>query len=153
MDAQEIKKEIGRLKASGATTYENCHMLVTLEKALKYMEEGGPDPSDGCMEDADKLTMQQAGTWVNSMKNADGSVGAHWTMEQTEQFRAQRGIDCSPVDFWVTMNMMYSDYCKAAKKNNTSTVDFFVDMAKAFLDDADARPGKLTLYYRYVSEH
>lgn len=98
------------------------------------------------------LTKQEAELWVSRMKNADGSVGAHWAMGQTEQFRTQRGIDCDPLKFWVSMNMMYSDYCKVAKKNNASTVDFFVDMAKAFLDDVDARPDKLVLYYRYVAE-
>ena len=40
---------------------------------------------------------------------------------------------------------------EAAKKNNASTVDFFADMAKAFLDDADARPDKLALYHKYVA--
>ena len=30
------------------------------------------------------------------------------------------------------------------------TIDFYVDMAKAFLDDKDAGPDKLAKYYQYV---
>lgn len=152
MDAQEIKQEINRLKAEGATTYENCELLICLKRALKYIEEDVPWEASPDPEDAHAMTMQEADAWVSHMKNADGSVGAHWTMEQTQQFRAQRGIDCKPIDFWVTMNMMYSDYCKAAKKNNASTVDFFADMAQAFLDDVDAKPDKLERYCKYVVE-
>lgn len=98
------------------------------------------------------MTEQEAESWVSRMRNADGSVGAHWPMDKTEQARTQREINCDPVKFWVAMNMMYSDYCEVAKKNHASTVDFFVDMAKAFLDDADARPDKLERYYECVAE-
>ena len=49
------------------------------------------------------------------------------------------------------LNMIYSDYVKVAKKFNVgSNIDFYVDMAKAFLDDKDAGPDKLTKYYQYV---
>ena len=29
-------------------------------------------------------------------------------------------------------------------------IDFYVDMAKAFLDDKDAGPDKLVKYYKYI---
>lgn len=99
------------------------------------------------------MTKQEAESWVSCMKNADGSAGAHWSMDKTEQVRTQRGFNCDPVKFWVAMNMMYSDYCEAAKKNSASTVDFFADMAKAFLDDVDAPPDKLMRYYAHVIMH
>lgn len=98
------------------------------------------------------MTEQEAKSWVSRMKNADGSVGAHWPMDKTEQVRTQRGFNCNPVTFWVAMNMMYSDYCEVAKKNNASTVEFFADMAKAFLVDVDAKPDKLARYYECVAE-
>ncbi len=40
--------------------------------------------------------------------------GPHWTMAQPEQARKQRNVDCNPPKFYVTINMMYSYYCKAA---------------------------------------
>ena len=97
VDAQEIKRSIEELKVSAKTTYGNCEKLVILEKALKYMDDGGRRLADAHDEDAHRVTLQEAGAWVNRMKNADGSVGAHWTMEQTEQFRTQRGIDLSSI--------------------------------------------------------
>jgi hypothetical protein len=39
------------------------------------------------------------------------------------------------------------------KKHNAATVQFYVDMAKAFLDDEDAVKDKLAQYYRYVVRH
>lgn len=64
-----------------------------------------------------------------------------------------KGIDCEPLQFWITMNMIYSDYVKVAKKLGMNNVDFYACMAKAFLDDKDAQPDKLARYYEYVVKH
>ena len=65
--------------------------------------------------------------------------------------QAQRGIECDPAEFWAALNLIYSDYVKVAKKFNVgSNIDFYVDMAKAFLDDKDAGPDKLAKYFQYV---
>lgn len=98
------------------------------------------------------MTRETAMEWTREMQNADGSRGPHWTMEKTEEARNQRGIQCDPVKFYVAMNMMYSDYVKAAEKVNCSSMDFYAYMAKAFLDDKDAQPDKLERYYRYIVE-
>ena len=98
----------------------------------------------------DKRTAEE---WVSRMKNADGSTGPHWTMEKTRQLAQQKGIDENPVEFWVTMNMLYSDFGKAAQKHGLqNNVDFFVDMAQAFLDDKDAQEDKLARYYQYIAK-
>lgn len=92
--------------------------------------------------------------WMSRMKNSDGTTGPHWTLEQVRQVMAQRGIDCDPIEFWAAMNMVYSDYYGVAKHHDMAgKIDFYVDMAKAFLDDKDARPDKLARYYSSVVEH
>ena len=49
--------------------------------------------------------------------------------------------------------MLYSYYEKKKKKHDVATMQFYVDMAKAFLDDEDAVKDKLEQYYRYVVRH
>lgn len=98
----------------------------------------------------DKATAER---WAGKMENEDGSTGPHWTMEQTKQVQAQKGIDCDPVHFWVAMNMVYSDYMKVAKKLGVNNADFYSSMAEAFLDDKDAQPDKLERYYQFVVKH
>lgn len=99
------------------------------------------------------FTHETAMAWVDQMENADGTHGAHWTMEQTKELQEKKGISHDPVEFFAAMNMMYSDYCKIAKRYNVNTADFYASMAKAFLDDKDAAPDKLAKYYEYVVEH
>jgi hypothetical protein len=109
------------------------------------------------MEDADMdikpLSQFEAMQWVNNMKNADGSTGPHYTMEQAKQIMDQQGYSGDEVDFFVAINMMYSDYCKVAKRNNCGTTEFYAAMAKAFLDDKDAQPEKLSRYKKYIAGH
>lgn len=103
--------------------------------------------------DHQPLTREKAEAWVAKMENSDGSTGAHWTLEQTKQFQSQKGIGLDPIKFWVTMNMMYSDYFMAAEKAGAGSVDFYADMAKAFLTDKDAQPDKLDRYYCAIVKH
>lgn len=89
--------------------------------------------------------------WTSKMENEDGTKGPHWNMEQIKKVMEQRNMTGDPVEFWVAMNMMYSDYCKAAKKLGVNTVDFYAEMARSFLDDKDAgAPDKLTAYYEHI---
>lgn len=121
-----------------------------LQKDTRFFaRESGYSTSVG--ETVHPLTRQAAEQWVSNMENVDGSTGGQWTMEQTEQVRKQRGFDLDPVQFWATMNMMYSDYFVVAKKNGTNTVDFYADMSRAFLDDKDAKPHKLARYVEYIA--
>lgn len=101
-----------------------------------------------------RLSHEEAMNWAREMKNEDGTKGPHWSMEQAKQVMAQKGVECDPLEFWLALNMMYSDYCKVFRKHGVGDkIDFYVDMAKAFLDDKDAYPDKLTRYYDSVVRH
>ncbi len=110
----------------------------------------GPRRLSGFAGSEAKIGREQAMQWAQGMENEDGSQGPHWTIEQTKQVQAQQGIDCDPVEFYLAINMMYSDYVKVAKKLGVNKVDFYACMAKAFLDDKDAGPDKLGRYFEYV---
>lgn len=143
------EKAIKELEAE-QPSYKNCEVLSW----MYLVRDGAPARAEGdyIHTDCAPLTKAQVIAWVGAMKNADGTRGGHWSMEKTEEIRKQRGIECDPVMFYAAMNMMYSDYCKAAEKTGAVSVDFYAYMAKAFLDDEDAAPNKLARYYYFVAE-
>ncbi len=51
------------------------------------------------------------------------------------------------------MNMLYSNFGEVFKKHDVATMIFYVDMAKAFLEDEDAVKDKMEKYYRYIVKH
>ena len=93
------------------------------------------------------MTKEKAQHWIRSLKNADGSTGEHWTYDQTSQVMKQRNIDCDPVEFYATMNMLWSDYGRVAEKFGVSNVEYWAELSKAFLTDKDAIEDKLSIYY------
>ena len=99
------------------------------------------------------FTLADAEDWTSHMVNADGTKGPHWTLEQVKQIMAQRNIPGDPAQFWAAINMIYSDYCKAIQKTSANTLDFYVSITRAFLDDEDANPDKLKLYYEHIVKH
>lgn len=97
---------------------------------------------------------ETATRWAEHMQNADGTVGPHWTMDQTSAVADASGIphDIPRWAWGVTMNMMYSDYYDVARKFGVNVPEFYAELARAFLMDKDG-PGpeeKLCAYYRCI---
>jgi hypothetical protein len=74
-------------------------------------------------------------------------------MEQTTKAMHARKLHCDPVEYWVIVNAMRSDYPKLAAKYGVDHMDFFADMAVEWLEDEDARPGKAENYWKCVVNH
>lgn len=102
---------------------------------------------------SEPFNRKTAEEWVSGMKNSDGTNGQHWTLDQTKQLMAQRKIDGDPVQFYAALNAVYSDFYGVAKKHGVSNIEFFADLAKAWLEDKDAVPDKAAAYYEYVVKH
>ena len=91
------------------------------------------------------LTEDQAKDYVAHMVNKDGSKGGHWTHEQTHSYMTshEEYKDLNDLEFYVAMNMMYSDYYKPAY-----TTDNYAMLAKDFLSDKDAPKNKVVRYIK-----
>ena len=131
-------------------TVEQATAVVELLCALHKLD-GHED--DG----AEDFTEADAKAWAGRMKNADGTTGPHWTMEQTTAVAESMGIQATAVPRWawgVTMNMMYSDYYHVAVEFGLNRPEFYAALAKAFLCDKDG-PGpehKLMAYYEHIAK-
>lgn len=104
----------------------------------------------------EQLTEEMATAWVNKLKNTDPEhpVGAKWSRETLKPLAMKHGFNTpeKQLEFWVVMNMMHSDYAETAKKHGVSTLDFFADMAKAWMKDKDAVEHKTAAYIACCTE-
>jgi hypothetical protein len=101
-----------------------------------------------------KLNRDLAIEWVRKMKNADGSTGAHWRLEQVKQIMRDRGIKKDEAELYAIMNALYSDYCVVFMDHGVNeSPDFYLDLACAWLDDEDAVENKAGAYYECVVKH
>lgn len=125
-----------------------------------YMHGGGGSPGDYEMGHGEGmeygLSYEDAEKWVDSMKNADGSKGGVWDIEEIEKFLKERGMKKDPVDVWAGMNALYSDLCEVMGKYYHTTdkdMNFWLEAACAFwLEDDDAVEDKLSVYYDCIVE-
>lgn len=109
-----------------------------------YAEEG----------ESGKLTREEAEKWVRGMKSEDGKTGPRWQFDQIKQYAGNFGIQGDEVvEFFAIMNALASDYGKVARKHGVDKVDFYADMAKAFMHDKDAVPDKVRVYYECIAKH
>lgn len=96
------------------------------------------------------MPYEVAEEWVRSMTRSDGGRGAKWKFEDAERLMQEHKIDCNPVEFWVALNAVYSDYGKVCKMFGMTKDEFWVKMAEAFICDEDAVGDKLMAYYECV---
>lgn len=93
---------------------------------------------------------------VEGMENEDGTKGPHWTVEETTSVANQMGINLKSEkhnkwDWYVAMNMIYSDYYKAVvAMTGSANTKHFAELAKAWLCDKDIDEGKMWHYYVYL---
>lgn len=131
--------------AKKLSSYNNAY------NAICQWEEDEANDIKSVSNDSSSFSLDTAQAWTKKMKNEDGTQGPHWTLEQAKQIMAQRKIGLDPVQFWVTLNMIYSDFSPVAKKHGLGgSLEFYTDMAKAFLTDKDAKPDKISRYYEYI---
>lgn len=130
----------------------------------KYSWAADPDESEKSYSEAKSesettkfhaiMNEQIAEEWTQSMDNADGTKGAHWSIEQTKKLMEQKKElqEFDLPDVFAVINMMYSDYVEVAKKLNVNVIDFYVSMTIAWLKDTDASAGKdkTAVYYEHV---
>ena len=93
---------------------------------------------------------------VEGMENEDGSKGPHWSVEETTTVANQMGINLrsekhNKWDWYVAMNMVYSDFYKAVvAMTGSANTKHFAELAKAWLCDKDISEGKMWHYYVYI---
>lgn len=157
-----MKKEIGDYKKrlddemikcmDGSITGQRMMTIKEINQCWMELDDRERRMNGGDTADAAPLTRAEASAWTARMKNADGTTGAHWTMEQTIPYMMARTVTAPPETFWCVMCMMYSDYYKVARAHGVDTPEFYADLAAAFLDDEDAAPNKAGRYYHCVAE-
>lgn len=105
---------------------------------------------DGKYRMTEQLTEEIATAWVEELENTDPDhpTGPKWSRETIKPLAMKHGFTTpgKQLEFWVVMNMMYSDYAETAKKHGVSTLDFYADMAKAWMRDKDAVEHKTAAY-------
>lgn len=112
---------------------------------------------------ADKITMEpeastftedDARRWTEHMENDDGSMGAHWTLEQTTAVANSIGVHVDPWIWFSALNMEYSDNFEVAQKYGLDRPEYYADLAKAFLFDEDGGgpEAKIAGYYHGIVE-
>lgn len=85
---------------------------------------------------------------VAGMQNEDGTVGAHFTVSDSDMLAQRAGLrfgedTFNKWDWYYTLNMVYSDYYSYVPND----VGTYVNIARAFIDDKDAPSGKAYRYY------
>ena len=132
-----IEKEITNILDNKPMSCDNLERFVLLCKAMKYLGKTHRE-----------FTEEDAKEWAKHM-----NPPARWTMEQTTAVMRQNGYKHKPCEFWVIMNMLFSDYGKTMIKYGADKPEIWAALAHDFIDDIDADEDKVGRYWRDIVKH
>lgn len=116
-----------------------------IEKAVEHVE-------DAPKKEYRALTRYEAREWTAKLRNADGTQGEHWTMDQTKAVQKSNDIRCDEAEFYAVINALYSDFSKVMSSIGITDkdVDFWCRFAQGWLRDEDAMPHKAMRYLKCI---
>lgn len=132
-----IEKELTVMLEKGSLTPGNVRWINDLSLLMQNLKKMHHE-----------FTEEDAREWAKNM-----NPPARWTMEQTTAVMQQNGYNHNPCEFWVVMNMLFSDYGKTMIKNNMDKPEVWAALANDFLDDGDAVKDKVGRYWRDIVKH
>ena len=143
-------KELIKKYIDDASEYDMEMLTHKTDKFVEEVREKHPEMVDKFLMKIDLIlnpnfTKESAEYAVSKMKNKDGSIGEHWNYNTTTKVLEAKGYDFKPCDWYYTLNMIYSDFYKQGRTDDT-----YVEMAHDFLADADGAENKAKKYYKYV---
>ena len=120
----------------------------------QYGRRYAPEPESKAAEamTGDRLSREDAERWVRHMHGADGTKGGRWSLQEVMQYAGNYGVYGDDViEFFAAMNALYTNFVGVAKQYGVDKVDFWTDLAKAYMHDANAMPGKIKKYYEHIA--
>ena len=90
------------------------------------------------------LNCEMAEKIISKMK----PYGMHWTKADVEHVLDAHSIHLSLVDAWVVMNMAYNDFHKLFGDD----VEMYLKYTREFIEDEDAKPGKVYTYFTQIPQ-
>lgn len=150
MTKEEIKKLDEKASKLGKLNPQEIQYIKALMSIITDIEEINEDRIEEEIEEIIPI-------WISELINEDGTKGAYWTKSETSEVARNNGIDFYNItedDWYMAMNMVYSDYSDIAKKYGVDSVSFYVDLAKQWLWDKDTIQGedKLLKYYMFIAD-
>ena len=143
--------------AEHLSVYRGAYKAISMLEKKQHAQssKGISERSAAYIEDNESIPLDWSAAmeWTGHMKNSDGTKGPHWSAEQIQQVMKKLDINCDPVQFYAVFNAVYSDYCAVAKKHKVDTIEFYADLANAWLDDADAVEDKAKAYFDCIVKH
>lgn len=124
------------------------HLTKKIDHFVEDVREKHPDMVEHFLIKVDLLlnphfTKETSKYAVSKMQNKDGSVGEHWSRETTDKVLESKGYNFNHCDWYYVLNMMYSDYYKSGRSDET-----YIELACDFLSDKYAPHDKAKKYYK-----
>ena len=132
-------------------TASRMYNIADYQGGSQYQVEG----NFAMMGGGDKLSKEDACDWVDNMQNEDQEHprGGVWSMEEAKELARLVHMTTDGqkfIDFYAMVNAMYSDYSKVAEEYDVEEPEFFAKLAKAWIEDKDAKKNKTALYYHCI---
>ena len=125
------------------------HLTHKVDQFVEVVREKHPDVVEHFLIKVDLLlnphfTRESSKHAVSKFRNKDGTTGEHWNYETTTRVMESKGYDFNPCDWYYVLNMIYSDFYKSGRSDDT-----YIELAYDFMTDIDGSEDDAKKHYKY----
>lgn len=130
-------------------TYEQMiEYKIVMEELMHELEKHDPNLYNKTISKLEEIAyhipLEKAKHIVMNMK----PYGEHWSYEKIKDFMQTKGIVGKCEEYYLVMNMMYSDYYDVATNfGHQSDPEFYFELAHSFINDVDGKKFKVQRYF------
>lgn len=138
------KKYMEEIIKSGDKESMEC-LAYAFDMAMEHLEECNPEMYEKLemklyvAVNGKQLNEEMAEKIIMNMQ----PYHMQYTLEESKKIMKEYGLSLNPIDFWVVLNSACNDYKELFGDN----LEMYVKYAKLFIEDEDAKPGKVFTYF------
>lgn len=120
-----------------------------VDETMENIKHRYPDLYQSLVDELETIAFRISYTEARQIVRGMKPRGEVYSKEETERLLQQYGIDYKcPIEYYLCINMMANDYYDTARKFNLAKDDqFYLCLAKDFIDDVDGKPFKVQRYF------
>ena len=120
-----------------------------LDETMENVKHRYPDLYKNMVEELEDLAFKIPYDEARQIVRGMRPRGEVFSLDETKQLIDKYGIKAKcPIEYYLCINMMANDYQDTARKFGLErNTEFYLSLAKDFIDDADGKPHKVQRYF------
>jgi hypothetical protein len=145
---EEYRELMEKIAAKGEKFEDMIEFRAAMDEIMSRVCKNYPQMFHDFVEHIEDIVYEMPLEKAQYITRGMKPFGEHWTYEDVKNVLSNKGIYKHCIEYYLVMNMVYNDYYDVATNfGHQSDVEFYFELANAFINDLDGKKHKVVKYF------